>query len=282
MHQTPGHDLAHRNVLVTGIADRASLALEIAREVARQGATPICAGLGLTKERSDLSERARDHLSTSFETFRKTVECELGPEVLALPCDLSDDESIGDLANALGERALAIDGVVHAVAFDRTLRQGSSLPLLETPREAFLDCMNVSAYSLIALARELVRTERLARGASLVALSYIGAERVVSHPYRNVAVAKAALERIAVELAAELGRSHAARVNVVRFSPYTASRAGGAIPGLDEAVAKAQERAPLGNALPQALGLEVAHLLRPGVAITGEVRHVDGGYHVLA
>lgn len=116
----------------------------------------------------------------------------------------------------------------------------------------------------------------------MVSLSYLGAERVVSHPYRNVAVAKAALERITVELAHELGRAHGIRVNAVRFSPYAASRAGGAIPGLVAAEAACAEASPLGNARPHDLALEVAHLLRPGHAITGEIRHVDGGYRVLA
>ncbi len=282
MNARTSYELSGRRILLTGIADRSSLALEIGRELARQGADLVCTGLGPTAHRGDLSERARQHLSVAFEEFCKTVESELGTGVSNLACDLSSDESIADLAAVLRARELEIDGVVHAVAFDRTLRNGSSLPLLETPREAFLECMNVSAFSLIALLRELVRSELLARGGSVVALSYIGAERVVSHPYRNVAVAKAALERIAPELAVELGRSHGARVNVVRFSPYSASRAGGAIPGLEEAARQAQERSPLGNALPTALALEVAHLLRPGLGISGEVRHVDGGYHVLA
>ncbi len=274
--------LTGRNVLVTGIADRASLALAIAKEVARQGATPICTGLGPGDEDDALSERARDHLRTSFETFCKTVETDLGPDVPRLACNLASDASLARLVETLAERGLEVHGVVHSVAFDRTIRAGESVPLLETPREAFLECMDVSAYSLVALLRELVRGGRLAAGASAVALSYIGAERVVSHPYRNVAVAKAALERIGRELAYELGRSHGARVNVVRFSPYGDSRAGGAIPGLREAVARAEASAPLGNASPEALALEVAHLLHPGNAATGEVRNVDGGLHLLA
>jgi enoyl-[acyl-carrier protein] reductase I len=274
--------LAGRHVLVTGIADHSSLALAIAQEIARQGGVPVCTGLGPTPGRRDLSARALDTLQTTFESFCKTVESELGADVPALACDLSSDASIEMLVATLAERDIMIDGVVHAVAFDKTLRAGSSTSLLETPREAFLGCMEVSAWSLVALLRELVGGGRLAQGASVVALSYIGAERVVSHPYRNVGVAKAALERIATELASELGRSHGTRVNVVRFSPYVASRAGGAIPGLGEAEASAAERSPLGNAQPEALALEAAHLLRPGVAITGEVRNVDGGLHALA
>ncbi len=281
MSSTPTLPLAGRNVLVTGIADRASLSLEIGREILRQGGSPVCAGLGPTAWHATLSERAQTRFRETYESFCKTVESELGSGVPRFAFDISQDESIAELVDALRGQALAIDGVVHATAFDRTLR-GDALSLLETPREAFFECMNVSAYSLVALLRELVRGEQLARGASVVALSYIGAERIVSHPYRNVAVAKAALERITTELAGELGRSHGARVNAVRFSPYTASRAGGAIPGLQEALEQAESRAPLGNARPDALALEVAHLLRPGIAVTGEIRHVDGGYHVLA
>ena len=199
-----------------------------------------------------------------------------------IDCDVSNDASLADLAHALEALDLNIDGLVHAVAFDRTIRHGESARLIDTPRDAFLECMNVSAYSLIALLRTLIESGRLGEEASAVALSYIGAERSVSHPYRNVAIAKASLERIVKELAVELGRAHAARVNAVRFSPYSASRAGGAIPGLGEAEAHADANAPLGNATPEALAHEVAHLLQRGVGTTGEVRHVDGGYHVLA
>jgi len=172
--------------------------------------------------------------------------------------------------------------VVHAVARDRTLGPRGATPLLEVSREDFLDCLDVSAYSLIRLRRELVAADVLARGAGVAALSYLGAERIVPHPYRNVAVAKAALERTVVELAHELGRSHGVRVNAVRFSPFAASRAGGAIPGLAAAETAADVSAPLGNARPEDLAREVAHLLEPGHAITGEVRHVDGGLHRLA
>jgi enoyl-[acyl-carrier protein] reductase I len=129
--------------------------------------------------------------------------------------------------------------------------------------------------------RVLLRAHVLREGASIVALSYLGAERVTSHPYRNIGVAKAALERLVRELAAELGPTFGMRVNAVRFSPWSRSRAGGAIPGLEEAVAHAASRAPLGNADAASLAQEVAHLLRPDLAVTGEVRHVDGGYHVV-
>jgi len=274
--------LAGRSVLVTGISDAASLAAHCARAVQRAGGSPICTGLGPTSFDPPASERARAHLASTFASFQETVENELGAGTPALACNLSIDESIAELAEGLAGRRVAIDGVLHAVAFDRTLRAGSHATLLETSREDFLQCMDVSAYSLIALLRGLLEHGVLAEGAGVVALSYLGAERVVSHPYKNVGVAKAALERMVAELAAELGPARRVRVNAVRFSPYSASRAGGAIPGLEEAERSAEARSPLGNAPPAALGDEVVHLLRPGGAVTGEVRHVDGGQHLLA
>lgn len=271
-----------RSVLVTGIADEASLALSVATALQRAGVSLVCAGLGPTPHRGAASEAAQRHLAAAFETFSKTVASALGARTPALALDASLDASIDDLARTLRERGVRLDGLVHAIAFDRTIRRGEAKPLLDVTRDEFLDCMGVSAYSLLALVRALLAHDVLARGAAVVALSYLGAERVMFHPYRNVGVAKAALERIARELAVEVGRSHGIRVNVVRFSPWSQSRAGGAIPGLDAAVAHCAEAAPLGNASPAALASEVVHLLQPDLGITGEVRHVDGGYSVLA
>lgn len=274
--------LAGRTVLVTGITDPASLATAVGVEVARRGARVLCSALGPTPHHAGLSERARDHLATTFESSRKTVEREIGGEAEVLACDLTLDASVRDLAEELTGRGVALDGVVHSVARDRSIRRDGTEPLLRVSREVFLDCLDVSAWSLVALLRELVDARALARGASVVSLSYLGAERVVAHPYKNVAVAKAALERITIELAQELGVSHRTRVNAVRFSPYTASRAGGAIPGLAQAEAACAAAAALGNARPEDLAREVAHLLEPGHAITGEIRNVDGGYRLLA
>jgi enoyl-[acyl-carrier protein] reductase I len=268
-------------VLVTGIADHASLALPIALAAQRAGASVVCAGLGPTPHQGALSDAARDYLAAAQETFRKTVVHSLGPMTPTFAMDASIEATLVDLARALREREIRLAGVIHAIALDRTIRRGQAKPLLEVTRDEFLDCMNVSAYSLLALVRARLAEDLLERGASVVALSYLGAERVMFHPYRNIGVAKAALERLARELAVEVGRSHGVRVNVVRFSPWSQSRAGGAIPGLDAAVERCASAAPLGNATPDALAAEVLHLLQPDVGITGEIRHVDGGYHLL-
>lgn len=273
--------LAGRRVLVTGIANEASLALPIAQALHASGAELVCAGLGPTPHHGALSTAAEQYLRGAREAFEGTVHEQLGADVPALIADVTLDPSLEDLAETLRRRDLQLDGIVHAVAMDRTIRGGAAKPLLQVTREEFLDCMSASAYSLLALVRVLLRAHVLREGASIVALSYLGAERVMSHPYRNIGVAKAALERLVRELAAELGPTFGMRVNAVRFSPWTRSRAGGAIPGLEEAVAHAASRAPLGNADAPSLAQEVAHLLRPDLAVTGEVRHVDGGYHVV-
>jgi enoyl-[acyl-carrier protein] reductase I len=273
--------LAGRRILVTGIADEASLALPIALEAQHSGAALVCTGLGATPHHAELSPAARSYLDDVNAAFRKTVAERLGGDVPTFVLDAGLDGSIDDLAVALAERELPLDGIVHAIALDRTIRGGVAKSLLDVTRGEFLDCMSISAYSLIALLRALLEKGVVQPGASVVALSYLGAERVMPHPYRNIGVAKAALERIVLELAVELGASRGIRVNALRFSPWTKSRAGGAIPGLDDAVAQCGARAPLGNAAPESLAHEVVHLLRPGLAVTGELRHVDGGYHAL-
>ena len=271
-----------RRYLVTGIADEHSLALQIARTLKASGAELVCAGLGMTKHHADVSEAGRRYLEQTFEAFQEVVARELGEDTPTVVLDVSLDGPIVDACESLASRDLALDGYVHAIAMDRTIRRGVASPLLDVSREDFLHCLDVSAYSLLALTRELLGHGCLRDGASIVALSYLGAERAMSHAYRNIGVAKAALERISRELAYELGPSHGIRVNCVRFSPYAASRAGGAIPELVDAVARAEAAAPLGNASPEALAKEVAHLLQAGLDVTGSVRHVDGGYNFVA
>ena len=117
-------------------------------------------------------------------------------------------------------------------------------------------------------------------GSSICSISYIAAAKVTFHPYRNMSIAKAALERITIELADELGRINGTRANVVRFSTYMGSKAGNATLNTSD-VETANKMSPLGNASPQDLANEVVHLFRPNGRITGEIRHVDGGYHIM-
>ena len=266
--------------LITGINDDRSLATAVAHRLAAEGHELVCTGLGLTPHHEGLSERARSYLEKTYGSFEQTVSELFGDKARSVPLDVTLDASIEQVARELRDSGTQLAGLFHSIAMDKTIRSGAVAPLLEVTREEFMQAMNVSAYSLIALTRALLDHDVLAPRSSIVAVSYRGAELVMRHPYKNVGVAKAALERMIRELAHELGPSHGIRVNGVRFSPYTGSKAGGAIPGLLEAERLCDELSPLGNARPADLAAEVAYLLAPETRITGDVRNVDGGYHI--
>jgi enoyl-[acyl-carrier protein] reductase I len=272
--------LKNCTILITGITDSGSLALAIAKQVKKEGAELVCTGLGLTPYHTNLSDKAKSYLEKTYSDFQETISRELGKDTVTLPLDVTIDESIDFTTKALVDKKIQLNGLLHSIAMDKTIRAGAVKPLIEVTREEFMGAMDVSAYSLIAVTRSLLAQNVLQKNASIVSLSYLGAEKIVRHPYKNVGVAKAALERITRELAFELGKSHNIKVNSIRFSPFTGSKAGGAIQGLQEALEFAEQNSPMGNALPEDLGYEVAYLLRPYGRITGEIRHVDGGYNI--
>lgn len=272
--------LKNRTILITGITDKSSLALAIAKECKKQGAKLVCTGLGLTPFHQNVSQNGKDYLDRTFKDFQNTVAEALGSDVPTFALDVSIQESIDHVVSEWKSQNIQFDGLLHSIAMDKTIRAGKVKPIMEVTRAEFMDAMNVSSFSLLAVTQGLFQAGLLNEGASVVALSYLGAEKIVSHPYKNIGVAKAALERLVLEMAHELGKLKKIQVNAVRFSPYTASKAGGAIEGLTEAVAQADDLSPLGNALPQDLADEVVYLFRPGNRITGNIRHVDGGYHI--
>lgn len=267
--------------LITGIIDSGSLALSIAKQIQAEGGNIVCTGLGKTPYHQNISEKASSFLEKTYESFNKTIQTELGSDVLTLPLDVTLDQSIEDLANKLKDKGIQLNGFLHSIAMDKSIKAGIVVkPLLEISKEEFFQAMEVSAYSMIPLTRVLLKSGVLLKNSSLLALSYIGAEKVVQHPYKNIGVAKAALERIIRELAYELGKSHEIKVNGIRFSPYTGSKAGSAIQGLQEAVEFCGKHSPLGNAQAEDLAYESAYLLRPYGRVTGEIRNVDGGYNI--
>ncbi|MEM8608313.1 MAG: SDR family oxidoreductase [Myxococcota bacterium] len=266
--------------LITGIVDDNSLATAVADRMAADGHLLVCTGLGLTPHHEGLSDKASAFLEKTYASFETTVRDRYGDKAIVMPLDVTLDASLDEVASRLRDDGIPLAGVFHSIAMDKTIRAGAVKPLLDVTLEEFSQAMNVSAYSLIALTRSLLHHNVLRERASIVAVSYRGAEFVMTHPYKNVGVAKAALERIIRELADELGRSHRIRVNGVRFSPYTGSKAGGAIPGLAEAERLAADLSPLGNAKPADLAEEVAYLMAPETRITGDIRNVDGGYNI--
>jgi enoyl-[acyl-carrier protein] reductase I len=271
--------LAGNQFLITGIADEHSLAMYAAKEIITQNGSVVCAGLGVTPFHNNLSERAKAFLDATYSTFEEAVTTSL-PTSTIYKLDVTLDESIESLAISLKEAGVRLNGFLHAIAMDKTIRQKEVKPLIDVTREEYCETMDVSAYSLIRLTHFLLKHDVLAPGASICSLSYIAAEKVTFHPYRNISIAKAALERITIELADELGKRNGTRVNAIRFSPYMGSKAGNATLN-DSDIEISNKLSPLGNARPEDLAYEVAHLFRPNSRITGEIRHVDGGYHIM-
>ena len=270
--------LSNTTFLITGIADKHSLAMFVAKQIIKQGGKVVCTGLGVSKHHTNLSEKAKGFLNKNYEDFKLAVSQELGETHVEI-LDASLDENIDTFAQELSNKGVKLNGFLHAIAMDKTIRKKEVKPLLDVTKDEFCDTMDVSAYSLIRLSHYLLKYNVLQTGASICSLSYIAAAKVTFHPYRNISIAKAALERITIELADELGRSDNIRVNALRFSPYMGSKAGNATLN-EEDVQISDKMSPLRNAKPQDLAFEVVHLFRPDLRITGEIRHVDGGYHI--
>jgi len=194
------------------------------------------------------------------------------------PCDLSSDEDLDRLFSALSNDFGKIDFVVHSVAYaDRDyLKPGT---FVETPREAFTQALDISAYTLIAIAN---RARRLMKdGGSILALTYYGAEKAMPG-YNVMGVAKSALESSARYLALELGEL-GIRVNCLSAGPCRTLSAT-AVGGLDRILDEMERRSPLRrNILTDEVGKAAVYLLSDlSSAVTGETHHVDAGYHSVA
>ncbi len=251
--------LEGKNGLILGIANRRSLAWGIAQSVAREGAR-----LAVTFQGERLEENVRD-LAANLK------------DPVILPCDVSRDEDLDALAASVKKEMGGIDFVVHAVAF--ALREELDGEFLNTSREGYRVAQEISSYSLTALAR---RTAPLMEGrlGSIVTLSYLGGERVVPH-YNVMGVAKAALEMSVRYLAADLGPK-GIRVNAISAGPVKTIAASG-VHGLSKMLEYHRTHAPLRkNTEQEEVGDAAMFLVSPlSRGITGEVIHVDGGYHVM-
>ena len=245
--------------LILGIANKRSLAWGIAQAVAREGAR-----LAVTYQGERLEENVRD-LAAGLK------------DPVILPCDVSRDEDLDALAESVKRELGGIDFVVHAVAF--ALREELDGEYLNTSRDGYRIAQEISSYSFTALARRAAPLME-GRAGSLLTLSYLGGERVVPH-YNVMGVAKAALEMSVRYLAADLGPK-GIRVNAISAGPIKTLAASG-VHGLSKMLEYHRTHAPLRKNTEQeevgdaALFL-VSHLSR---GITGEILHVDGGYHVM-
>ncbi|HVQ29135.1 MAG TPA: enoyl-ACP reductase [Vicinamibacteria bacterium] len=244
--------------LILGVANKRSIAWGIAQAVSREGAR-----LALTYQGERLEENVRE-LAASLD------------KPVILPCDVAKDEDLKALAEGVQKELGGLDFVVHAVAF--ALREELDGEFLNTSREGYRIAQDISSYSLTALCRAVVPL--MSSGGSIVTLSYLGGERVVPH-YNVMGVAKAALEMSVRYLAADLGPK-GIRVNAISAGPIKTLAASG-VHGLSKMLEYHRTHAPLRKNTEQEevgdTGLFLVSQLSRGV--TGEVIHVDGGFHVM-
>lgn len=252
--------LQDKNIVVMGVANERSIAWGIAKSLHQQGAKLI---FTYRKERS-------------LEKLLKLLnEHDIQP-LCTVSCDVLDDESIHSAFTQIEETVKNIHGVVHSVAFaEKDELQGE---YVNTTREGYMLAQNSSSYSLVAVAREAKRI--MADGGSIVTQSYIGAERVVKN-YNVMGVAKAALEASVRYLAEDLGK-YGIRINAISAGPIRTLAAKG-VSGFNDIMSTIEERAPLRRNIDQdEVGDATMFLLsRLSRGITGEVLHVDAGYHIL-
>jgi enoyl-[acyl-carrier protein] reductase I len=257
-HDTPtGTLMAGKRGLVMGVANNRSIAWGIAKACAAQGAE-----IAFTYQGDALKKRV------------EPLAAELGSTIV-LPCDVTDAASMDAVFAALQKSWGRLDFLVHAIAFaDKAELDGR---YVDTSEDNFTKSLLISCYSFTALAK---RAEKLMNnGGSLLTLSYYGAEKVMPH-YNVMGVAKAALEASVRYLAADLGRQNI-RVNAISAGPIKTLAASG-ISDFRYILKWNEYNSALRRTVTiEEVGASGMYLLSDlGRAVTGEIHHVDAGYHV--
>ncbi len=250
--------MAGKRGVIMGVANERSLAWGIAAACAAQGAE-----LAFTYQGEALGKRVRP-LAASVGATQ------------VHPCDVSDEASIDAAFEAIRAEWDSIDFLVHAIGFaDKAYLRGR---YVDTPREVFLQALDISCFSFTAVCRRAAAMMK--QGGSLLTLSYLGAERVVPH-YNVMGVAKAALEASVRYLAMDLG-ADGIRVNAISAGPVKTLAASG-IGDFRYILRWNQLNSPMErNVGVDEVGGAGLYLLSDlSTAVTGEVHHVDCGYHVI-
>jgi enoyl-[acyl-carrier protein] reductase I len=247
--------------LITGVANRRSIAWAIARRLADEGAR-----LAFTFQGERLEKNVRD-LASSVES------------PLITSCDVRSDEDVGRVFAEIGD---AFDGrldlLVHSVAF--AAAEDLEGRFTDTPRDRFWMALDVSAYSLVACARAAEPLMEATGGGSILTMTYLGGERAVPH-YNVMGVAKAALDSSVKYLAWDLGVKNI-RVNAISAGPVR-TLAARSIAGFPTMEAIVEERAPLHRPIAaEDVGAAAGYLLSEDAAnVTGTTLYVDSGYHAM-
>ncbi|MEM7495230.1 MAG: SDR family oxidoreductase [Myxococcota bacterium] len=290
-------DLRKKTALVTGVADNVGFAWSIAKSLADSGAEVILAChprvVSIVQRFLQGEQYAESRLLPVAKTEfapRIVIHCDVAYDTKAdIPAPVMEQKGYRDCADpsiagmvarlreaGLGENGRGVDIVVHAVAFSPEIKQSH----LHVSRQGYLTAVNVSSYSLVGLCRALLPLMENRR-AAVVALSYLAARRAVPHYGGGMASAKAALECDARMLAWELGKA-GHRVNVVSAGTYP-SRAARAIGDIEQMIEQAASRSPLRRPITaREVADSVLFLCSPlASGVTGEVLHVDAGYHAM-
>jgi enoyl-[acyl-carrier protein] reductase I len=286
-------DLTGKRALIAGVSDDGGFGFAIAKAIAEAGAT-ICVGswppaLSIFHK---LLERGKMDESMTLAggkkmSFERIYPLDAAYDSLEdVPAEVRENKrykDIGDFSiRGMVEQLKAdfgpqgLDIVVHSLANAPEVKK----PLLHTSRSGYLTALSVSAYSNVALVRELSPLMR--PGGSFLSLTYLAGERVIPGYGGGMSSAKAALEADTRTLAYEAGRAHGVRVNAISAGPW-ASRAASAIGFIDTMIKYTTANSPLTKAITSDdVGHTAAFLASPlASAITGSVIYVDSGYHVM-
>lgn len=252
--------LENKNIVVMGVANERSIAWGITKSLHNAGANLIF---------TNRQER-------SYQKLLKLLEKHDIEAKHTVTCDVIRDDSIEEAFQNIKDHVGTIHGVVHSVAFaNRDELQGE---FANTSREGFLLAQDISAYSLVAITREARKL--MTEGGSIVTQTYIGSEKVVKN-YNVMGVAKASLEASVRYLAEDVGKD-GIRVNAISAGPIRTLSAKG-VSGFNEISSVIEAKAPLRKNVDQdevgdATLFFMSDLSR---GITGEVLHVDAGYHII-
>ncbi len=251
--------LAGKTGVIFGVANKRSIAWAIAKAWAAAGARLIFNYQG---------ERLKENVEELIGEF--------GEKTPLFPCDVSSDDEIKAFFGNVRTETDRLELMLHSLAF--APKEALEGDFVSTTREAFRTAHDISAYSLVALAREAAPL--MTNGGSIVAMTYYGSEKVVPH-YNVMGVAKASLEASTRYLAYDLGPNRT-RVNCISAGPVNTLAARG-ISGFTSMLKHYQERAPLKRSCDTAeLGQTGVFLASDGAAaITGQVIYVDGGYQIM-
>jgi enoyl-[acyl-carrier protein] reductase I len=244
--------------LIMGVANERSIAWGIAKEMAAQGA-----------------ELAFTYQGEAFGKRVEPLAASVGSDIL-VDVDVTNDASLDTAFDTLAANWGRLDFVVHAIAFsDKNELTGR---FVNTSRENFRNSLDISCYSLIEIARRAAPL--MTDGGTILTLTFQGSRTVTPH-YNVMGVAKAALEATVRYLASDLGQD-GIRVNALSPGPMK-TLAGAAIGGARKTFRHSEQNAPLrANATLEAVGGTAVYLASDmGACTTGEIIHVDGGYHIM-